>query len=210
MNPQSLALRVLGGLGLAMLLALAGLWAGYSLATTQAEAATARQLQKQAEQFAKAVKAGEADAAALREQLGLQGRYTATLMERSAHAAPLALVHPPLRAAAAQPQCAGQAVPALEATAAAGQPPATEPAQPASADVVLSLAAVSLWDSALAGHDVSVGACRADDPASAACAAESGLALEHAWANHRRNAASCAEDRARHQALINHLQARQP
>jgi hypothetical protein len=69
----------------------------------------------------------------------------------------------------------------------------------------LSLAAVWMWNSALAGTDVPAGACGLADTSGEACAADAGLAVEDAWTNHDINAKSCAADRLRHRALIEFL-----
>ncbi|WP_256327357.1 hypothetical protein [Variovorax sp. EL159] len=69
----------------------------------------------------------------------------------------------------------------------------------------LSLAAVWLWNSALAGTDVPAGACGLADTSSEACAADAGLTVDDAWTNHDINARSCAADRLRHRALIEFL-----
>ncbi|MDP9911396.1 hypothetical protein J2W27_003520 [Variovorax boronicumulans] len=66
----------------------------------------------------------------------------------------------------------------------------------------LSLAAVWLWNSALAGTDVPAGACGLADTSVEACAADAGLTVDDAWDNHHLNAKSCATDRLRHRALI--------
>ena len=105
------------------------------------------------------------------------------------------------------------------APAAAEPAPGAEPAAPAVADAPppppaalggpeLSLAAVRLWNGALTGVDAPAGACGAAGAtkgADAACAEGSGLDLGDAWANHERNARSCAADRARYRALIEFL-----
>jgi len=88
------------------------------------------------------------------------------------------------------------------------------PAAPADADAVpvLTLAAVRMWNSALAGTDLGAGACRADaaaEQADAACTQGAGLDLDDAWRNHAVNAQSCAVDRARHQDLIDFLKKRE-
>jgi hypothetical protein len=72
----------------------------------------------------------------------------------------------------------------------------------ADAAVGLSLGAVWMWNSALAGADAPAGACAAADTAAGACAADSGLSLEDAWANQAANARACALDRLHHQQLI--------
>jgi hypothetical protein len=69
----------------------------------------------------------------------------------------------------------------------------------------LSLAAVWLWNSALAGTDVPAGACGLADTSVEACAADAGLTVDDAWTNHDINAKSCAADRLRHRALIEFL-----
>lgn len=73
--------------------------------------------------------------------------------------------------------------------------------------VSLSLGAVWMWNSALTGADTPAGACGVADSTEAACAADAGLGLEAAWANHAANAQSCAVDRLRHQRLIDFLTA---
>ena len=72
-------------------------------------------------------------------------------------------------------------------------------------DLALSARAVWMWNSALAGSDQPAGACGLADPASPACAAATGLTDEDAWANHAENARLCAEDRTRHNHLIDFL-----
>lgn len=72
----------------------------------------------------------------------------------------------------------------------------------------LSLAAVRLWNAALAGDDAPAAACGADaapEEARAACAQGAGLTVDDAWRSHERNARGCAADRARYQALIDFL-----
>lgn len=87
--------------------------------------------------------------------------------------------------------------------------PMAEPAAVADAGgaggIRLTAAAVWMWNSALSGADSPAGACGAADPTSAACAADTGLGLDAAWANHTANAKSCALDRQRHQQLIDYL-----
>ncbi|KTT21889.1 hypothetical protein [Pseudacidovorax intermedius] len=69
----------------------------------------------------------------------------------------------------------------------------------------LSLAAVWMWNSSLAGADVPAHTCGSADTSEQACAADSGLSLADAWANHHANAKSCATDRTRFRALIEFL-----
>lgn len=65
-----------------------------------------------------------------------------------------------------------------------------------------------MWNGALTGTDAPAGACGvagAAAGADAACAEDSGLSLDDAWANHRANAKACADDRQRFRALIDYL-----
>lgn len=74
---------------------------------------------------------------------------------------------------------------------------AEAPAPGAGGDGVrLTAHAVRLWDSALAGADVPRAGCTAADPTAPACAADAGVTLADALANHATNAALCAQDRA--------------
>ena len=75
---------------------------------------------------------------------------------------------------------------------------------------VLSNAAVWMWNTSLAGANLPAGACGTADPTDPACAAASGLTVGDAWENHTTNAKSCAEDRLRHQHLIDFLKGRTP
>ena len=173
---------------------------------TKAEHAAAQRLKKEQDR---------ADTAAgnyLRNQLDeetryadLQGRFDDL---RRRH--PLVVARPVLVAPCAAPAAAEPAP---------GPAPGAEPAAPAVADAPppppaasggpeLSLAAVRLWNGALTGVDAPAGACGAAGAtkgADAACAEGSGLDLGDAWANHERNARSCAADRARYRALIEFL-----
>lgn len=79
------------------------------------------------------------------------------------------------------------------------------PEPPAAPEPGLSAGAVWMWNSALAGQDRPVGACGLADPSEAACATDTGLSLQDAWANHTLNARLCAEDRQRHQHLIDYI-----
>lgn len=85
---------------------------------------------------------------------------------------------------------------------------AATPGAAADAAVGLSLGAVWMWNSALTGSDTPAGACGAAATAEQACAADSGLSVTEAWANHTTNAKSCALDRQRLQHLIDFLTAR--
>lgn len=72
----------------------------------------------------------------------------------------------------------------------------------------LTAGAVWMWNSALTGTDQPAGACGANDTTSAACAAATEATLDDAWANHRANAQTCAEDRLGHKSLIDFLNKR--
>ncbi|SDJ07759.1 hypothetical protein QRO11_03670 [Paracidovorax citrulli] len=83
------------------------------------------------------------------------------------------------------------------------------PAPPDAAVPHLTLAAVRVWNGALTSTDAPAGACgatAATEGAGPACAEDSGLTLDDAWANHRANARSCADDRQRYRALIDFIQ----
>lgn len=87
--------------------------------------------------------------------------------------------------------------------------PLVAPAQ-ADADLRLTAHGLRLWDSALASRYVPAGACGADDPAAAACAAATAVTVADAWSNHIENARRCAITSARYQRLIEFLQSRSP
>ena len=75
----------------------------------------------------------------------------------------------------------------------------------------LNVGAVWMWNSALAGRDIAAGTCdaaAAAGGAEAACAEDSGLDLDDAWANQQENARSCASDRQRFKSLIEFLKGR--
>lgn len=71
--------------------------------------------------------------------------------------------------------------------------------------LALTLGAVWMWNSALYNRDAPAGACGLADRSKGACAADSGLTLEDAWDNQALNAKLCAQDRLRHQRLIDFL-----
>jgi hypothetical protein len=209
MNPQSLALRALAAVGVLMMSFCVGAWWGHEQATLMADADRTRAADKALRQYQRAVNDGQAAAEALREQLRAKGIYQATVEERLRHAT---LIVP--GAAPAKAQCTA-AAPAIVTDSAAATPPVAPAPTPGpeldarDVGLQLSLGAVSLWNSALAGADVAAGACGAADPTQPACAAGAGITLAEAWANHAQNAASCAADRTRHQALLDHLNARE-
>ncbi len=179
---------------------------GYLWGHSEAEKAATAKAQKAAEaaRMALAKETTRADKAAatyLADHIQQQDAYAAldskyqTLLKRN----PLVVYRPGAAAAgctAAAPQGSGE-LPAAAALGAAG------------GDVPhLSLAAVRVWNGALTGTDTPAGACGAAgaaEGADAACAEDSGLTVEDAWANQRINAQSCAEDRQRYRALIDHI-----
>ncbi|MGE4244190.1 hypothetical protein [Ramlibacter sp.] len=72
-------------------------------------------------------------------------------------------------------------------------------------DPALSHGAVWMWNSALLGRDTPSGPCGLADPSEGACAADAGIGLAEAWDNQALNAKLCAEDRLRHQRLIDFI-----
>ncbi|MDO9093395.1 MAG: hypothetical protein Q8R98_17795 [Rubrivivax sp.] len=123
---------------------------------------------------------------------------------------PLLVAAPGLVQLASSGDChAARANLALPLEMAASSAGSSSPAAPSAAPgrgLRLSAGAVRMWNSALAGADVSQGACGPDDPAAAACALASAFDIDDAFSNHVENAARCREDRARHQRLIDYLQ----
>lgn len=96
--------------------------------------------------------------------------------------------------------------PAVQAPVA--EPPGEVRSRPGDVDQRLSLAAVWMWNSALAGADTPAGSCGLADTSSEACASDSGLSLDDAWENQRVNSQSCAADRLRFRSLIEFLNER--
>lgn len=111
-------------------------------------------------------------------------------------------------ACAAGPVRHGADTPSEPAQSAAPPPLALVPG-PVPVDPSLTLGAIWLWNAALTGQaSAPAGACRIDEAtkqADPACAEPSGLTIDDAWDNHKANARACAEDRARHQRLIDFL-----
>ncbi len=107
--------------------------------------------------------------------------------------------------------------PAAAAAAGAGSPADGPPGGSVELLVLdvpaVSLGAVWMWNSALAGRDVPAGACDAAAAAggaeAAACSEDAGLTFDDAWANHTINARSCARDRQRLGHLIEFLKDRE-
>lgn len=160
-----------------------------------------------AQQLAAEVKRGQQASADLnRRLLTLNDSYTALKGKYRDVLARVPLVVP----AAVRPvRVAGGSVSQSPAAAQSAGPDAGA-GQPKRGDVDadrfrLSLAAVWMWNSSLAGTDVPAHSCGSADTSEQACAADSGLSLADAWANHHLNAKSCAVDRERHRALIEFL-----
>jgi hypothetical protein len=216
---EGLVSELLVAFGLAALAFTAGFAGGAQHERQAAAAKAAAEAAAQQRTLAAERTEGDKAVAGLRQQLEQARSYQQTLAQRIAHA--------PLVANARCPQpplvgrAGGSAVPGGVGGGGAGDRGgiAADPAAPPGAalpdagagggDIRLSLGAVSLWNSALFGLDLPAGACRADDPASPACAADAGIGLADAWANHATNAATCAADRARYAALIGYLTQRQ-
>lgn len=161
-------------------------WKAKELARVQAE-----QMAKDAEHV-RSEKAGAAVGIELRNQAiaydQLQGSFNA--YKRNHPLVAIAPVGPAQQPAAAD----GSAPPRVDSAAVPR--------------ITLTLGAVWMWNSALAGRDVPAGACGSADPAAGACAASAGIGLEDAWDNQSLNARTCAEDRLRHQRLIDYIQGR--
>lgn len=153
----------------------------------------------QAELIAKEARDAELDQ--LRQRVAALGPLTVRRPSpRPAAVAPAAVA---AEASATAPGCVALLAPLLDGLASA----AGDDAEPR-----LNLRSVWLWNSALTGSgSTPAGACGVDAPtgqATAACAEDSGLDLTDAWANQAANARACADDRLRHQRLIDYLQAR--
>jgi len=189
---------LIAGVLIALLLAAAG-FAIHGAGRMQERAAWQQKEAQRATQLAKDLQAEyeRGRAASAKYQLGasaLQASYlslegpTHELRQRVSLVLPPAVPDRRTR----QPSCAA---PEPHADAA---PPADGPHR-------LSLAAVWMWNSALAGTDVPAGTCGLADTSVEACAADSGLTVDDAWTNHDINARSCAADRLRYRALIEFL-----
>ncbi|MGE4244229.1 hypothetical protein [Ramlibacter sp.] len=76
-------------------------------------------------------------------------------------------------------------------------------------DPALSHGAVWMWNSALLGRDAPSGTCGLADRSEGACDADAGIGLAAAWDNQALNAKLCAEDRHRHQRLIDFIKGKQ-
>lgn len=197
-----MAARILAALALVLALIGAGYYWGH---TATDNAWTARQAKAdqaaRAQLDAETQRADQAAANYLTEHLDQEDRYAAlnTRHQELLRRAPLVVYRPVADAASGDQAGLVQAVP----------PPSADAPVPALPGVpVLTLAAVRVWNGALAGADQTAGACGPPGPtgqADAACAAPSGLTLADAWANHAINAQTCAADRLRFQRLIDYL-----
>lgn len=107
---------------------------------------------------------------------------------------------------------AANARPPPEPPAVSAQAPgASVPQRPAAINGLrVTHGAVWVWNSALFGADSPSGACSAADTSQRACAPASGITLDAAFANHAVNAELCAQDRLRHQHLIDFIKSTQP
>jgi hypothetical protein len=203
------------GLALKLLLAVGIAVAGYlfGVRTTdnawQAKQAKAEREQNQKYQ-AEVTRRDQAAAAYIREHANQEDRYEKlndqfqALRKRLPLTVPVRVAAPPAAVAAAAPASA----------AADGEVPGERLELPGGDDPVprLSLGAVWMWNSALAGQDVAAGACDAAataGEAEAACAQDSGLDIDDAWDNQQENARSCALDRQRFRNLSEFVKGRQ-
>ena len=197
---------------------------GYGMGLAHAYQRQAAKAQRQATdlvaQFQAGVRKGAADAASLNSELMALRSHNTQLTERLAHV-PLTVPRPTCIATRAPASAAAPAVarhgPGLAGDAAGvvpelGRAPGADaPGQDSAAGDAdeLTLGAVSVWNSALAGADVPAGACGSAGAPDDACSAGAGIGIEEVWANHVTNAEACAVDRRRYQRLIDHLQSRQ-
>lgn len=198
------AARALVALVLLLIAAVAGYWAGDHQRDNAWRAQQARVVLDAQQKYQAEVQRGNEAAGHFLNQLGdqearyeeLKNRFE-TLRKR----VPLLV-----------PAAAGEA-----SAPAAGSEPGVDPAGAAAPPCInflarpqLSLGAVWMWNSALAGADVPAGACGADATSADACAIGSGLTTADAWDNHTVNAKSCAADRLRYDRLIDYLEKIKP
>lgn len=217
---QAAAIKALVASVLVLLAFAFGTWTGRELATAEHDAQRTREVARQFERYQEQVAAGEATAEQLHASLQRLSQHHATVTGALRHATLLARAPDAHRA---MPVCPAAAAPApgaaasAAAAASAQQVPPGELADPAPPEpgtedpgLRLTLAAVSLWNSALAGAHVPAGACSAADPTGPTCADAAPFGLADAWANHAENAARCAANAARHRALLEHLNKQLP
>lgn len=194
------AFRALVALVLLLLAAGAGYWAGDHQRDNAWKAKEVQVVRDAHQKYEAEVQRGQQAAGHFLNELGEQEtRYAELEGKFEALRKRVPLLVPPTAGEAPAP-AAGSAAPSA-------------PAAPCINFVVrpqLSLAAVWMWNSALAGADVPAGACGADAASAEACAVGSGLSVTDAWDNHTLNAKSCAADRLRLERLIDYLEGRKP
>ena len=195
---------------IALVLALALIGAGYRWGHKAADNAWAARKARDGEAAQKALEAEtrRADTATstyLKDHRDQADRYDAldlryqALLKRN----PLVVYRPAPASAAGADSSPATPAPAASSR---GEP---LPTAPDAAVPHLTLAAVRVWNGALTSTDAPAGACgaaAATEGADPACAEDSGLTLDDAWANHRANARTCADDRQRYRALIDYIQ----
>lgn len=194
---MSRAARALVALVLLLLAAGTGYWAGDHQRDNAWKAKEARVVRDAHEKYEAEVKRGNEAAGHFINELGDQEDRYAELeskFETLRKRVPL-LVSP----------AAGEAPAPADQAGAAAPPCINFLVRPQ-----LSLGAVWMWNSALAGADVPAGACGADATSAEACAIGSGLTTADAWDNHTVNAKSCAADRLRYDRLIDYLEKIKP
>lgn len=190
--------RALAALVLLLIAAGAGYWAGDRQRDNAWQAKQTQVVRDAHQKYQEEVKRGNEAAGHFLAELGQQeDRYAGLEIKFEALRKRVPLLVPPAASQAPAPAAGG----------AAAAPPLcinflVRPE--------LSLAAVWMWNSALAGTDVPAGACGADAATEEACAAGAGLSIADAWANHTVNAQSCAADRLRLERLIDYLEHRPP
>ncbi|WP_240939188.1 hypothetical protein [Diaphorobacter sp. HDW4A] len=196
-----MATRLLATIVLAFAILSAGYWWGHT-ATDNAWIAKQAKKDKAADDaLAKAnARADKAAGNYLQEHLDQEDRYAILNAQYSDLRGRVPLVvHRPVPVAGA---CANNAAPQdVERSA---------PVPVVDSGPGLTLAAVRMWNGSLSGVDAPAGACGLAGTAAqadAACAQDSGLTIDDAWANHASNAKACAEDRQRYQHLIDFLNA---
>lgn len=198
---MSIASRVLAGLVLLLIVAGSSFWAGDHQRNNAWLVKQAKADREAHDKYEAEVDRSNKAAGHFLTELGNQeDRYAELENKFEALRKRIPLLVPPAVAPATQ-------------TAGAGSEPYIAPAPGPGMAVQseLSLGAVWMWNSALAGADVPAGACGADAAAEeggAACSQGAGITLDDAWDNHTVNARSCAADRLRHQRLIDYLKGR--
>lgn len=207
-----------GGAALLALLLFFGFQTGRDVERSAWLSRQAQQVQADQAQFNDRLQHANKAAAAAQNDARTARDFATQLQQEIAHVrVPLVVparsgacnVQPGVLAAAPPGVVASRNAPAVVDAAATPQPAPAPPdgAQGLDDDrsAVLTLAAIRLWNSALAGAQLPAGACRADDPTSSACAAASAADIDDAFANHIENAARCRQDRAQLTRLIDYL-----